>query len=154
VGRLLITLFLIERGRLSKPLLYLSSTIEQNRGDYYRLLQRIRTHGEWTEWLHYFLAAVRDTSRTAISQSQAIVSLREEYRSRLATSHRLLTLIDELFMNPYIDIARAAKCLGVSSPTATKDIKALENEGLLKEISGKDWGRIWLAEPILAAVRG
>lgn len=154
IGRLLITLFLIERGRLSKPLLYLSSVIEQRRQEYYRLLQRIRTHGEWSEWLVFFLTAVRDSSRNAISQSQAILSLREALREKLAMKHRLLTLIDELFMNPYIDIARAATCLGVSAPTASRDIKIMEEMGILREISGKDWGRLWVAESILSAVRG
>lgn len=52
VGRLLITLFLIERGRLSQPLLYLSEYIERHRDHYYRGLMRIRTHGDWHGWLH------------------------------------------------------------------------------------------------------
>jgi Fic family protein len=62
VGRLLITLFLIERGRLSQPLLYLSDFIEGHRSDYYELLQRIRTHGEWIPWIRFFLAGVEATA--------------------------------------------------------------------------------------------
>ncbi|MDQ3414520.1 MAG: Fic family protein [Verrucomicrobiota bacterium] len=54
VGRLLITLFLIERNRLAQPLLYLSVFIEANRQDYYDLLQRVRTHGDWLSWLNGF----------------------------------------------------------------------------------------------------
>ncbi len=154
VGRLLITLFLIERGRLSKPLLYVSSVIEQRRQEYYRLLQRIRTHGEWSEWLAFFLTAVRDASRNAIIQSQTILSLRETLRDKLAKKHRLLALLEELFLNPYMDVARAAKYLGVSTPTASRDIKVMEEMGILKEISGKDWGRLWVADTILNAVRG
>jgi Fic family protein len=59
VGRLLITLFLIERGRLSQPLLYLSEYIERHKQDYYDALQRVRTHGAWSEWLRYFFEGVR-----------------------------------------------------------------------------------------------
>ena len=152
IGRLLITLFLIERGRLSKPLLYLSSYIEQHRGDYYSLLQRIRTHGDWPAWLRYFLTAVRETARSAIDQSQAILKLREAFRQKLVRQHRALTLVDELFINPYTTVARAAAHLGVTSPTASKTIRELERAGILKEATGREWGRFWLAEPILSAL--
>ena len=152
IGRLLITLFLIERGRLSKPLLYLSSYIEQHKEDYYRLLQRIRTHGEWSGWLRYFLAAVRDTARSAIDQSETILKLRRDYREKLTKQHRALTLLDELFINPYTTVSRATACLGVTAPTATKTIQQLENAGMLEETSGREWGRFWLARPILKAL--
>jgi len=149
IGRLLITLFLIERGRLSKPLLYLSTHIEQHRAEYYELLQRIRTHGDWPAWIRYFLIAVRDTARSAIDQSQAILNLRDAFRQRLAKHHRTLTLMNTLFVNPYTTVARAASSLGVTAPTASKTIRELERAGILKEITGREWGRFWLAEPIL-----
>jgi Fic family protein len=152
IGRLLITLFLIERGRLSKPLLYLSSYIEQNKADYYALLQRIRTHGDWTGWLRYFLAAVRDTARSAIDQSQAIIKLRERFRERLKQAHKALTLLDELFINPYTTISRAAEQLGVTPPTASKTVALLAKAGMLEEVTGREWGRVWVAKPILKAV--
>jgi len=152
IGQLLITLFLIERGRLSKPLLYLSSHIEQHRTDYYELLQRIRTHGDWSAWIRYFLIAVRDTARSAIDQSQAILDLRDAFRRKLAKHHRALTLVDDLFINPYTTVARAASSLGVTTPTASKTIRELEHAGILKEVTGREWGRAWLAEPILNAL--
>ncbi len=153
IGRLLITLFLTERSRLSKPLLYLSSYIERHRDHYYGLLQRIRTHGEWTGWLQFFLTAVRDTAGGAIEQSEAILRLRDQYRNTLAKQHRALTLLDDLFINPYTNIARAASCLGVTPPTASKTIRQLENAGMLQEITGGNWGRFWVARPILNAVQ-
>jgi Fic family protein len=152
IGRLLITLFLMERKRLSKPLLYLSSYIEQHKSDYYGLLQRIRTHGEWSQWLRYFLTAVRDTARSAIDQSQAILKLREKYRSKLAKQHRAITLLDDLFVNPYTTVARATTCLGVTGPTASKTIQQLAKAGMLTETTGREWGRFWVAKPILEVV--
>lgn len=152
IGRLLITLFLIERGRLSKPLLYLSSHFEEHRADYYTLLQRIRTHGDWSAWLRYFLIAVRDTARSAIHQSQAILNLRDAFRQRLVKHHRALTLVDELFINPYTTVARAASSLGVTAPTASKTVRELERAGILTEVTGREWGRFWLAQPILKAL--
>jgi Fic family protein len=152
IGRLLVTLFLIERGRLSQPLLYLSSYIEQHKADYYTLLQHVRTHGDWSPWLRYFLVAVRDTARSAIDQSQAILGLRERYRQKLGKEHRARSLLDQLFVNPYTTTTRAAEQLGVSQPTAAKTIGVLEKAGMLRETTGREWGRVWVARPILKAV--
>ncbi len=152
IGRLLITLFLMERNRLSKPLLYLSSYIESHRRDYYDLLQRIRTDGDWLNWIRYFLTAVRETARSAIDQSQSILVVRDRYRQKLGKEHRALSLLDSLFVNPYTTVARAAKELGVTLPTAQKTIDQLVKVKMLKEATGRGWGRHWLAEPILHVV--
>ena len=116
------------------------------------MLQRIRTHGDWPAWLRYFLIAVRDTARSAIDQSQAILNLRDAFRQKLDKRHRALTLVDDLFINPYTTVARAASSLGVTAPTASKTIRELERAGILKEVTGREWGRFWLAEPILNAL--
>jgi Fic family protein len=154
IGRLLITLFLIERGRLSKPLLYLSSYIEQHKTDYYALLQSIRTHGNWSGWFQYFLTAVRDTSRSAINQSQSILELRDTFRKKLHKQHKAMQLLDELFINPYTTVSRTAAQLGVTAPTAFKTIGFFEKVRMLEEMTGKGWGRVWVAKPILEAVDG
>ena len=62
LGRLLITLLLIDRRRLARPLLYLSAYLEGHREEYYALLQRVHTHGEWTPWLLFFLDGVRESA--------------------------------------------------------------------------------------------
>jgi Fic family protein len=152
IGRLLITLFLMERNRLSKPLLYLSSYIETHKPQYYELLQRIRTDGDWSSWIRYFLVAVRDTARSAIHQSQTILAVREKYRQRLDKKHRALSLLDCLFVNPYTTVPRAAKELGVTAPTAQKTIDQLVKIKMLREATGRGWGRYWLAQPILKVV--
>ena len=61
-------------------------------------------------------------------------------------------LLDELFKNPYTTVTRAAKQLGVTAPTAVKTIAELEKVKMLHEFTGKEWGRVWLAQPILDAV--
>ncbi|HXE53964.1 MAG TPA: Fic family protein [Tepidisphaeraceae bacterium] len=154
IGRLLITLYLIERGRLSKPLLYLSSYIERHKEDYYQLLQRIRTHGDWSAWVRFFLTAVRDTARDATAQSQALLSLRDRFRQRLAKEYRAQALLDELFVNPYTTVTRAATQLGVTAPTSRATIDRLVRVGMLREATGREWGRTWLARPILNVVNG
>ncbi|HKI02833.1 MAG TPA: Fic family protein [Thermoanaerobaculia bacterium] len=152
VGRLLITLFLVERGRLSEPLLYLSDYIEANRQDYYDSLQRVRTEGDWPGWLHFFLAGVEQTARAAVRQASLLMDLREAYRQRLSRKPNALKLLDELFVNPYLTASRAVRVLEVSDPTARQAIALLQQEGLLEEISGRRWGRLYLARPILEAI--
>lgn len=152
LGRLLITLFLIERQRLSQPLLYLSAYIESNREAYYNHLQRVRTHGDWTSWLKYFLHGVIVTARAGVQQAGELMDLRETYRERLRGPARALALLDELFINPFTTVARAAEQLGTSKPTATQAINLLRDNGMLDEITGRSWGRIFLARPILDAI--
>ncbi len=152
VGRLLITLFLVERGRLPQPLLYLSDFIESHRQDYYDCLQSVRTEGDWPGWLHFFLAGVEATARSAVRQASRLMDLRESYRRRLSQRPNALRLVDELFANPYLTAGRAARVLGVTDPTARQAIARLQTEGLLEEVTGRSWGRIYLARPILEAI--
>lgn len=152
VGRLLITLFLVERGRLSQPLLYLSDYIEAHRQDYYDTLQRVRTEGDWSGWLRFFLVGVEETGRAAVRQASRLMDLREEYRHRLRQKPNALRLLDELFVNPYLTVARAIRILEVSDPTARQVVALLQGEGLLDEVTGRSWRRIYLARPILLAI--
>lgn len=152
VGRLLIVLFLIERGRLSHPVLYLSDYIEAHRGHYYDALQRVQTDGDWVGWLRFFLDGVRDTAETGLRQANRLVSLREEMRARLRGKPNPLALVDHLFANPYLSVARAAEILKVSNPTARQAVAVLHAEGLLEEITGRAWGRVYLARPVLQAL--
>lgn len=152
VGRLLITLFLVERGRLSQPLLYLSEFIEARRSEYYDRLQRVRTHGEWPGWLHYFLNGVAWTARRALRQATQLTDLREELRRKLRNKMRALALVDELFMNPYMSVTRAERILDVTNPTARRAVRQLEEEGLLEEVTGRTWGRVYVSRSIMQAI--
>jgi Fic family protein len=152
VGRLLITLFLVERGRLSQPLLYLSAYIESNRSAYYDLLQRVRTHGDWNAWIRYFLAGVSVISREAAAQAGRLLDTREDLRLRFKDQPRALALIDELVRNPYINVSRAQKLLSVSNPTARSAINALAAAGVLKEITERSWGKLYVATPVMEII--
>jgi Fic family protein len=152
VGRLLITLFLIERSRLSQPLLYLSQYFEARRQGYYTALQRVRTDGDWIGWVQYFLEGVTLTARQALQQAGTLLDLREAFRLKYREKPRVLALLDELFINPYVTAARAADLLQVSNPTARQTITVLQQDGLLEEITGRSWGRVYLARPILTAL--
>jgi len=153
VGRLLITLFLIERGRLSRPLLYISSYIEAHRQDYYDLLQRVRTHGAWHAWILFFLNGVTETAQQALRQTSILADLRESYYKQLLNDLKAAKLMDQLFVNPYMTVSRAEKELKTSNPTARKAIEIMEKNGILREITGRDWGKIYLASTIADAIQ-
>ena len=149
VGRLLITLFLCERGRLSQPLLYLSAYFESSRSQYYDALQAVRTDGEWHSWLLYFLSGVDQVAHWAAEQAHALVSVREQFRAQLGDRAKDVAMLDQLFRQPYVTAATAAELLGVTDPTARSVVGRLEEAGLLREITGGSWGRVYEARPIL-----
>ena len=125
----MITLFLVERGRISQPLLYLSAFIEANKRAYYECLQRTRTHGGWRGWIVHFLQGFEATARLAANQVTALIDLRDRYRARFASNAGTLMLIDALFENPLVDAQRAARVMKKTAPTARAAIAAMEREG-------------------------
>jgi Fic family protein len=152
IGRLLITLFLIDRKRLSQPLLYLSAYIEAHRQEYYDLLQRVRTHGDWSAWIKFFLTGVTETATQAVHQADTLVALRTKTRKRLGKNLRAQTLLDALFINPYVTVTRAKEILGVSHPTAAAAIAALQRIHMLRPTTDRSWGRVYISLPILKTI--
>lgn len=152
VGRLLISLFLIERGRLSQPLLYLSGFIDEHRQDYYNLLQRVRTHSAWDDWIRYFLTGVIETASQAAAQATELLQIREEFRKSMHAKPKALALIDHLLTNPYVTVGRATRLLQVSQPTARSAVMTLQAAGILIERTGRAWGRVYVAPRILDAI--
>jgi Fic family protein len=150
LGRLLITLFLMERGRLSRPMLYLSAFLEGHRDEYYLLLQRVRTHGEWEPWLRFFAQGVYETARRASRQARALVGHYERDREKL--KGHALELADELFRTPCMTVTEAQRLLDVTNPTARSAVRQLEAKGLLEEWGEKNWPRVYLARHVLDAV--
>jgi len=157
VGRLLVSLFLCERGLLAQPLLYLSAYFERTRPDYYELLLRVSTRGDWDSWIRYFLEGVRVQATDAVEDAQRLLAVRERHRQALVASKArpaALQLLDQLFLNPYVTARSAAELLAVSDPTVRSAIADLRAHGILVEVSGRKWGQLFLATEILRALRG
>lgn len=104
VGRLLITLFLIESKILPTPLLYLSAFFEASRRDYYEGLRAVSQRGAWQDWLEYFLQGIARMSEDALSRATRINDLLVQWRSGLAgqSTNTPLRVIDLLAANPFI----------------------------------------------------
>lgn len=151
VGRLLITLFLVERGILPTPLLYLSAFFEATRRDYYDHLLGVSARGEWPIWLEYFLNGVARQAEDALSRAERVNNLLMKWRDAVsgAVSKAPLALVDLLAANPFLTIKRAAKQLGVAFTTAQRAIERLESASIVKEISKGKRDRVYCAKAIL-----
>lgn len=149
LGRLLITLFLMERGRMPQPLLYLSAYFEAHRQEYYDRLQAVRTDGDWNGWLYFFLEGVIETARRAAEQATQLIEMREAMRAELRRKPKAVTLIDHLFINPYLTVKRAQRILECTDPTARSAIDALVQEKILHEVTERKWRRVYVCRPIL-----
>ena len=110
VGRLLITLFLIERKILPTPLLYLSAFFEATRRDYYDGLRGVSDRGAWQDWLEYFLLGIARMSEDALNRATRINGLMAEWRTKLAgySTNTPLRVLELLAANPFLTVSGAA----------------------------------------------
>lgn len=149
IGRLLIPLHLLERKRLPLPLLYLSAYIEEYKGEYGRLLQRVRTHGDWEAWLQYFLRGVAETAREGARRAHDILEAYERARDAVADHPYSVRLLKELIRNPFISTARAATVLSVTIPTARKAIEELKTADVLHDAAKRGRTPLYVAHEFL-----
>jgi len=141
MGRLLITFYLCRKGILSRPLLYLSIYLKQNRAEYYRLLQNIRFEGDWESWLKFFLKGVIEVSQEARAAAREIITLKENLTGTLARNNvgglNAVRLLDLLFGKPVITVGDISSGLGISHQPAYDLVNQFERLGILREITGK-----------------
>lgn len=133
VGRLLIPLYLMERQRLSLPLLYISAYIEQHKGEYGRLLQAVRTDGAWESWIEFFLRGVAETANEAGARAKEVADYHEWARGAAARNPNSVRLLRPLLGNPFLSTTRAVRELGVTAPTARKAIDDLRALGIVED---------------------
>lgn len=151
VGRLFITLFLVERSILPTPLLYLSAFFEATRRDYYGRLRGVSERGEWEAWLSYFLYGVARQSEDALGRAERINSLLDGWRKALAgvSSKVGVMLLDMLVANPFLTIKKAAERLEVAFTTAQRGIENLQKLSVVTEVSQAKRDRVYCAKAIL-----
>lgn len=147
MGRLLVTLYLCVHGGLTSPLLYLSLYLKTHRAEYYRLLQDVREHGAWREWLSFFLRGVEETATQAFTAATRIVQLFEEDRARItAESERAgsaLRVHAGLQRHPFSTTAQLVAATGLSDPTVNATLADLMRLGIVEEVTGRRRGRVF-----------
>ncbi len=156
VGRLLITLLLCSWGILSQPLLYLSAYLENYRQTYYDHLLLVSREGDWEGWLSFFLTGVYEQARDAVRRIRRLQNLRMTYREQVSQRTRvstgLLQVVDSIFAWPIFSINQLADQLQISSRTIRRHVAYLEEEGLVREMTGFARNRIYCADAILHAI--
>ena len=142
IGRLLITFLLMNGGVLHKPVLYLSYYLKQHRSRYYELLQAVRDHGAWEDWLGFFLQGVSEVSAQASDTARRVLSLREAHRALIAerlgraagAGHRIL---EHLYTRPIVSVNEVRDLLGVTYTAANGLVDRLVDVGVLAEMTGQ-----------------
>jgi cell filamentation protein, protein adenylyltransferase len=147
LGRLLITLLLCAKGALREPLLYLSLYFKVHRQRYYNLLQRVRKHGLWEEWLAFFLEGVEITARQAADAAMDATNVFAKHRKKIQALGRpassALLVHEYMQRKPVMNISAAANALKLSIPTVTGALRHLVYLGIAKEVTGKRRNRIY-----------
>lgn len=157
LGRLLLVFFLIVRGRLNAPLLYLSAYLERHRDDYYESLQAIRDTDDPIPWVNLFLAAVESQADDAVQRAERIIDIRENYLQAAMTlgSPNAIGLVELICENPVLTTRSIENRLGVSRPTALRLLTKMEAQGVLSEAdSGPRRQRRYVARGMLDALAG
>jgi len=145
VGRMLVTLFLMEKRVLSSPILYISYSLKRNRFEYYDRMMSVREKGDYEQWVRFFLGAILEAAKDAVDTIDKLVMLHDknikliqETGRSAKTAHRLFRYLEE---NPIIEIHKTAKALGTSFNTVSSAIVKLCGIGILKQTSNAQRNR-------------
>ena len=147
MGRLLITLYLISRGLLEKPSLYLSDFLQRNRGSYYDALTRVRVSNDLVHWVIFFLDAVFDTAEKSKQTFHQIMVMRNELEGQLVTLGRRAEnariLLLHLYQRPAVSGKEVAQILGVTPRAANGLVSQFVDLGILEEVTGFQRNRLY-----------
>ena len=152
MGRLLITLLLVEHKILPSPLLYLSAFFEATRDEYYRQLYSVSAKGSWEEWLSYFLNGVAVQSADALSRAERINHLISKWQLKVgvASSPIAQDIIKYLAVNPFLTAKRIAAQFDIAFTTAQRAIHKLESLQIITQTSNAKRDRVYCALEILS----
>jgi Fic family protein len=157
VGRLLIPLYLVSKGILKKPILYLSDFFEKNRKLYYENLMLVRDKSNVSQWFKFFLVGIIETAKSGITTFDNILQLQKQVEtsiqklgSRAANAKKI---VDYLYNHPMINAEKVSEVAGISMPSAYKLIVDLEKLKILREVTGGQRGRVYLFDDYLKLFR-
>ena len=153
IGRLLIPVYLVSKGILNQPILYLSDFFEKYRSLYYDNLMRVRTHNDLTQWFKFFLTGVIETAKIGVETFDGILKLQKDLEEKLI-SHKGNTddarkIIASLYENPITDAQKVEKIIEKSYGSAYKQIAILENLKIIREITGSHRGKVYIFDDYL-----
>jgi len=157
IGRLLITLHLVDLKFLQKPTLYLSDFFERNKGSYYDSLQVVRSSNDLDQWIKFFLTGVTASARSGKETLAAIVKLRKVYEDKIMTLGRKSKTAEQfllfLFSHPVVSIGQVADHLKFGFAAAARMIDDFQRFGFMKEVTGQSRNRLFALTDYLALFR-
>ncbi len=157
IGRLLILLYLLDRKLLSKPVIYVSCFLKKNQVEYYDRMSEVRRSGNYEQWVHFFLEAVRAAAEDAVTTIRQLSDLHDRNLSALPPSRRAVDQTRRLFayveQHPIIDIRRTAQALSVSYNTAANAVQKLVRQGILAETTSAARNRVFAYQMYLDVLR-
>jgi len=153
VGRLLIPLYLVSKGILKKPILYLSDFFEKNRKLYYENLMLVRDKNNLSQWFKFFLVGIIETAKNGITTFDNILQLQKTVESSIqklgSRAVNAKKVVDYLYNRPMINAEKVSEIAGISMPSAYKLIRDLEKLDILKEVTGSQRGRVYIFDNYL-----
>lgn len=154
VGRILIPIFLISKGILEKPLLFISPAVDGKKEEYVDSMLAVSKNGDWNQWINFFLLAIIEACENANDTIERLIQLRDKFRSQMADSGmsaRNLTLADQLFVSPVMSVPDAAHYMGVTYAAAKNTVERLTEIGILEELDFTSQPRQYLCVEVLRA---
>lgn len=151
IGRLMITLYLVEKGIIEKPVLYLSDFFDKNRESYYDNLTRVRTQNDMLRWVKFFLIGIIETCHSSSQTLKSILELKKECEEKriYGLGKKVNTakiLLDYLFQQPIVDAEVVSKQTGISLVSSYKLLDDFMRLGILKEMTGAKRNRLFAFE--------
>ena len=147
-GRLLITLYLVSKGLLKQPILYVSDYLERHRNTYYQCIMTARTDNNITPWIKFFLKGIIQTAENGVKTFSDIIAVEKENEALAqklgVRSSNALKVLNELYKSPLADAVQVAKYASISMPSAYKLIEEMKNVGILHEVKGVRRGKVYL----------
>lgn len=157
VGRLLITLFLMEKGILTTPALYISYFLKRNRVEYYDRMTEVRSKGNYEQWIRFFLQAVAESAEDAVQTIDELTKLHEKNAALLDVPGRQAATLKKLFhyleTNPIIEIRKTAGALSMSYNTVARAVAVLMEKSILEQTDKAGKTRIFAYSAYLDILR-
>ena len=157
VGRLMILLYLMEQGYISKPIIYISYFLKKNQIEYYDRISEVRRSGNYEQWVGFFLEAVSAAAKDSLATVEKLSALHEGNIERLPVTARkndnVRRVFDYIEQYPIIDIKRTASDLEVSYNTVSAAVGKLVQAGILKETTNASRNRVFSYKEYLNILR-
>ena len=157
IGRLLITLFLMEKKILTTPALYISYFLKKNRVEYYDRMTEVRSKGNYEQWVKFFLQAIAESANDAIAAIDELTALHDKNVDLVAgmgrASKNAMLVFRYLEANPIIEIGKTAEALGITFGTASNAVERLAYAGILEQTTTGRRNRTFAYKDYLAILR-